>query len=247
MKSNFQNDFLGIEKRRWQLSNDMDIPVIQSKQGSVGISYQKSSWLVNAVGFYKEVDGITTQSQGFLDSIEFVRTSGKYDAIGLDFLLRKQLQKWNLWLSYGYLNSTYNFEELPEVEFRSNFDTTHSLTSGITFSTSKLNLALGANWRTGKPFTPAADGNEIVDGGINYGAANSDELDDYLRLDFSAIYTTKIGNKTSLRTGISIWNLLNRENPINTFFRVNQQNNAQQILQESLGITPNASIKLMFN
>ncbi|MAU25917.1 MAG: TonB-dependent receptor [Muricauda sp.] len=244
---NFQNDFLGIEKRRWQLSNDMDIPVIQSKQGSVGISYQKSSWLVNAVGFYKEVDGITTQSQGFLDSFEFVRTSGKYDAIGLDFLLRKQLQKWSLWLSYGYLNSTYNFEELPEVEFRSNFDTTHSLTSGITFSTSKLNLALGANWRTGKPFTPTADGNEIVDGGINYGAANSDELDDYLRLDFSAIYTTKIGNKTSLRTGISIWNLLNRENPINTFFRVNQQNNAQQILQESLGITPNASVKLMFN
>lgn len=244
---NFQNDFLGIEKRRWQLSNDMDIPVIQSKQGSVGISYQKSSWLINAVGFFKEVDGITTQSQGFLDSFEFVRTSGKYDAFGLDFLLRKQLQKWNLWLSYGYLNSTYNFEELTEVEFRSNFDISHALSSGITFSTSKLNLAVGANWRTGRPFTPTAMGNEIVNGDINYGEANSDELDDYLRLDFSANYTTKIGNKTSLSTGISIWNLLNRENPINTFFRVNQQNETQQVLQESLGITPNASLKLLFN
>ncbi|WP_223826737.1 carboxypeptidase-like regulatory domain-containing protein [Flagellimonas sp. S3867] len=244
---NFQNDFLGVEKRRWQLSNNLDIPVIQSKQGSLGLSYQESGWLVNAVGFYKEVNGIITQSQGFLDSFEFVRTSGKYDAFGLDFLLRKQLQKWNLWLSYGYLNSTYNFEELTEVEFRSNFDTTHSLTSGITFSTSKLNLALGANWRTGKPFTPTVAGDEIVNGDINYWKANSDELDDYLRLDFSAIYKAKIGKKTSLRTGISIWNLLNRANPINTFFRVNPQNDAQQILQQSLGITPNASLRLLFN
>ena len=244
---NFQNDFLGIEKRRWQLSNDRDIPVIQSKQGSLGLSYQESGWLVNAVGFYKEVEGITTQSQGFLDSFEFVRTSGKYDALGIDFLLQKQLQKLNVWASYGYLKSTYDFEELPETGFRSNFDITHSLSSGITFSSPKLNLAVGGNWRTGKPFTPPLANDEVRDGDINYDQANSSELDDYLRLDFSVIYKTKIGNKTSLRTGISIWNLLNRENPINTFYRVNQQNEAQQILQESLGITPNASLKLLFD
>jgi hypothetical protein len=244
---NFQNDFLGVEKRRWQLSNDMDIPVIQSRQGSLGLSYQKSSWLINAVGFYKKVEGITTQSQGFLDDNEFIRTSGNYDVYGIDFLLRRQLQKWNVWASYGYLNSTYNFEELPEMEFRSNFDITHSLSSGITFSTPKLNLAVGGNWRTGKPFTPTLANNEVTDGDINYAQVNSSELDDYLRLDFSVIYKTKFGNKTSLRTGISIWNLLNRENPINTFYRVNQQNEAQQILQESLGITPNASLKILFN
>lgn len=244
---NFQNDFLGIEKRRWQLSNDRDIPVIQSKQGSIGLSYQDSGWLINAVGFYKEVEGITTQSQGFLDSFEFVRTSGKYDALGIDFLLRKQVQKWNLWASYGYLKSTYDFEELPETGFRSNFDITHSITAGITYSASKLNLALGTNWRTGKPFTPPAIGNEIVGGDIDYDQANSNELGDYLRLDFSVIYKVKIGNKTSLRTGISVWNLLNRENPINTFYRVNQQNEAQQIFQESLGITPNASVRLLFD
>ena len=52
----------------------MDIPVIQSKQGSVGISYQKSSWLVNAVGFYKEVDGITTnqESSGLQELINII-------------------------------------------------------------------------------------------------------------------------------------------------------------------------------
>ncbi len=38
---NFQNDFLGLEKRRWQLSNDNTIPVLTSKQASVGISFNK--------------------------------------------------------------------------------------------------------------------------------------------------------------------------------------------------------------
>ncbi|WP_367176917.1 TonB-dependent receptor plug domain-containing protein, partial [uncultured Eudoraea sp.] len=244
---NFQSDFLGLEKRRWQLSNDADIPVIQSKQGSLGLSYEQYNWLVHAVGFLKEVNGITTQSQGFLDRYEFVRTSGKYDAFGMDFLLRKQIQNWNIWLSYGYLNSKYHFEELPEPEFRSNFDITHSISSGVTFSTNKLQMAAGVNWRTGKPFTPPVPGNEIADGEINYDAVNSDQLDDYLRLDISAIYTTQLSNNTDLQAGISIWNLLNKENIINTFFRVDNLGNSQQVIQTSLGITPNATIKFLFN
>ncbi len=43
---NFQNDFLGIEKRRWQLSNNEDIPVITSKQISLGTSFSRNGWLV---------------------------------------------------------------------------------------------------------------------------------------------------------------------------------------------------------
>jgi hypothetical protein len=244
---NFQSDFLGLEKRRWQLSNDADIPIIQSKQGSVGLSYERLNWLVHAVGFVKEVKGITTQSQGFLDQYEFVRTSGQYDAYGMDFLLRKQIRDWNIWLSYGYLNSQYRFEELPEPEFRSNFDITHAISSGITFSANKLQMAAGINWRTGKPFTPPVPGDEIVEGNINYTAVNSDQLNDYLRLDVSTIYTTRLSNKTDLQAGISIWNLLNRENIINTFFRLDNSGNSQQVIQTSLGITPNATIKLLFN
>ncbi|WP_297795558.1 TonB-dependent receptor [uncultured Eudoraea sp.] len=244
---NFQSDFLGLEKRRWQLSNDDDIPIIQSKQASLGLSYEQYNWLVHAVGFFKEVNGITTQSQGFQDSYEFVKTAGQYDAYGMEFLLRKQIQNWNIWLSYGYLNSKYIFEELPEPEFRSNFDIEHAVSSGLTFSTKKLLMAAGLNWRTGKPFTPTVPGNEIADGAINYDAVNSDQLDDYLRLDISTTYTTPIGNKTDLQAGISIWNLLNKKNIINTFFRLDDLDNAQQVNQNSLGITPNAILKFIFH
>ncbi|WP_222983405.1 TonB-dependent receptor plug domain-containing protein [Flagellimonas meishanensis] len=244
---NFQNDFLGIEKRRWQLSNDSEIPIVQSKQGSLGLSYKQGTWLAHVVGFLKEVEGITTQSQGFLDRYEFSRTSGKYNAQGVELLLRKQLQNWNLWLSYGYLNSEYTFEELDETTFRSNFDITHSVSSGLTLSTRTLHLAAGVNWRTGKPFTSPIDGNEVVDGEVNYDVANANALEDYLRLDVSAIYKTRLSKNTGIHAGISVWNLLNRENPINTFYRLNAQESAQQVIQQSLGITPNATLKILFD
>lgn len=78
-------------------------------------------------------------------------------------------------------------------------------------------------------------------------AANSDQLKDYLRLDVSTIYTTQLSNKTDLQAGISIWNLLNRENTINTFFRLDNLGNSQKVIQTSLGITPNATVKFLFN
>ena len=244
---NFQNDFLGIEKRRWQLSNDQDIPIIQSKQGSVGLSFKKQDWLINAVGFLKEVSGITTQSQGFLDQYEFVRSSGKYEAYGAEFLIRRQLNRWNMWMSYGYLDSQYLFENLPEPEFRSNFDITHSISSGITFSTNTLHMAVGLNWRTGRPYTEPVTGNEVVDEAINYGEVNSANLKDYFRVDISAIYRAKLSGKTRLHTGVSVWNLLDRQNTVNAFYRLANISSTQQVEQNSLGITPNLMLKLMFD
>ncbi len=244
---NFQNDFLGVEKRRWQLSNDDDIPVIQSRQGSVGLSYVRGGWLVNAVGFLKDVEGITTQSQGFTDQYEFVKSAGKYDSYGAELLLRKQLQSLNMWLSYGYLQSRYHFPELEETDFRSNFDIRHALSTGITYTAGKLHLALGGNWRTGKPFTAPDAGNGQPGDPIDYGPANAQQLEDYYRIDVSAIYRSRINNTLGIQAGISVWNVTNRVNPLNTFFRPSGLGSPQQVIQESLGITPNASVKILFN
>ena len=63
---NSQNDFLGIEKRRWQLSDNEEIPILMSKQGSFSLSYNQDGWLLDVGGYLKKVEGITTQSQGFL-------------------------------------------------------------------------------------------------------------------------------------------------------------------------------------
>lgn len=242
---NFQNDFLGIEKRRWQLSNDSDIPVIRSRQGSVGLTYNKRGWLISAEGYYKKVKGITTQSQGFQNQYEFVKTDGAYDVKGVDFIVRKQLNNFNSWLSYSYMNSDYSFNSLPENTFPSNFDIRHAITFGTNYSLEQLKVSAGLNWNSGRPKTSPVLGNEIIDGNINYGATNSDQLQDYLRLDISALYDFKLSTTTTANIGLSIWNVLDKKNSINIFYRLNN-GVVDEIEQRSLGLTPNVVFRINF-
>jgi hypothetical protein len=242
---NFQNDFLGIEKKRWQLSNDADIPVIRSKQVSFGLSYSKNRWLANIDGYYKHVNGITSQSQGFLNQYEFVKSKGNYDVYGLDFIVRKQIQNFNTWLSYSYLKSNYEFKSLSETMFPSNFDVRHTITTGAAFTLEHLKFSAGLNWHSGKPITQPIAGNEIRNNAINYEATNSSRLDDYFRVDVSALYDFKFGNKTSANLGVSIWNVLNQTNEINSFYKINNET-VIKTTQNSLGITPNAVLRINF-
>ena len=43
-----------------------------------------------AKAYYKKVDGISTQSQGFQNQYLLARTDGSYEVNGFDFLLKKQ-------------------------------------------------------------------------------------------------------------------------------------------------------------
>ncbi len=242
---NFQNDFLGIEKRRWQLSNNEDIPVIISEQASVGLSYSFKGWLVSAEAYYKNVDGITTQSQGFQNQYEFVKTTGSYEAKGLDFILRKQIKTFNTWLSYSYINSDYTFKSLSEITFPSNYNIAHAITFGTAYITKRLKISSGLNWHSGKPTTNPIVGNEIINDAVNFGTTNTEQLKEYLRVDISAIYNFKLSNTTKANLGVSIWNLLDTENEINSFYRVNN-NVVNETIQGSLGLTPNVFFRVYF-
>jgi hypothetical protein len=244
---NFQNDFLGIEKRRWQLSNDASIPILRSRQASIGLSYKQNGWLFHGVGFFKLVKGITTQSQGFLDNYEFERVSGDYEAKGFDFLFSKQVGFWNTWLTYGFLESDYTFLPLKENPFRSNFDIRHAISSGLSFANQHFKISGGLNWRTGKPYTSTVPGNEIIDGKINFAATNNARVSDYLRFDVSALHSIQVAQNADIQVGFSIWNLLNKKNDLNSYYLLTSpQEEVQQIVQYSLGITPNAIFKIKF-
>jgi hypothetical protein len=242
---NFQNDFLGVEKRRWQLSNNADIPVITSKQLSVGISYDKSGWLVSAESYFKNVEGITTQSQGFQNQYEFVKTNGSYEIIGLDFLIKKQIHKFNTWMSYSFMNNKYTFDSLETNDFPSNYDITHAITIGTSYSNKSLKISSGLNWHSGKPTTQPVLNNEILNNAVNFEAPNESRLKDYLRLDVSALYYFNLSKNTVANIGVSVWNVLDRDNEINNFYRINNAS-AEETKQRSLGITPNLLFKVRF-
>ena len=243
---NFQNDFLGIEKRRWRLSNDDDFPTMISKQVSTGLSYSDKGWLINLVGYYKNVNGITTSSQGFQNQYEFETGIGDYDAVGVDLLIRKQFKNLNTWLSYSYLSSDYTFafESLPQTSFANNLEVVNSATFGATYTTPHFLFSAGMNWHSGKPITRPLDGNEVSGNRINYGPVNEERLDDYMRVDMSAIYQFKMKGTSKVNIGVSVWNLSDKENTINTFYRVNAVGEVEEVRQNSLGITPNAVLRV---
>ena len=242
---NFQNDFLGIEKRRWQLSNNQNIPVITSKQISAGINYNSNGWLVDIDWFYKVVKGVTTQSQGFQNQYEFVKSKGKYDVKGVDVLISKRLKKFNTWLSYSLMNNRYFFNELEADYFPSNFDVTQTFTVGTAYKLNNLKLSAGLNWHSGKPTTLPILGNEIINNEVNFGATNASNLEDYMRIDFSAIYDFNLGPHTKANIGVSIWNVLDNDNQINKFYRLNNEL-IVETTQNSLGFTPNAVFRVYF-
>lgn len=246
-----QNDFLGVEKRRWVLANDEDIPILESKQISAGIHYNRNKFLISLETYLKDVEGITTRSQGFQNQYQFEDKIGSYRITGVDFLINKQFENISAWLGYSYSKNDYTFDELNAgMSFPNNADVTHALTFAGTYTYNEFKIALGVNYRTGKPFTEPDDTTPFIGDIVNYKSPNSSNLDDYIRADLSTTYTFKIGYTVDAIIGFSLWNVLDKTNIINTYYTVDQDEDGSDIVKrienQSLGITPNVSFRVNF-
>jgi hypothetical protein len=239
-------EFLGVEKRRWRLSNNSDIPLLKSKQASIGLNYKNGDWLISTDVYYKEVNGITSQSQGFLNQYKGIDAEGSYNIKGVDFLVNKNFNKVSTWLSYTYGENKYNFNDLEDVIFPNNLDITHTLTLGTSYTTNNFKISAGFNYHSGKPTTRPISGNEIVNNKINYESANSSNIKDYLRIDTSATYKFNLSKNIKAHTGISIWNAVNQENVINNYYKMSSNNTIQEVNKSALAFTPNLSFRVLF-
>ncbi|MCK8521704.1 TonB-dependent receptor plug domain-containing protein [Aquimarina sp. D1M17] len=243
-----QNDFLGIENRKWVLSNEEDIPIIKSLQGSLGLTYSHKNWLVSTDVFYKNVDGITSASQGFQNQFEFLSDHGSYTVKGLDFLINKRFKSFNTWLSYSYAENKYTFSRLFAEDFHNNIDIRNNINFAISYAIKNLKLSSGLNWHSGKPTTSPISGSEILPNGeINYENPNTNTLDDYFRWDASATYSFRLSPKTNGFIGLSLWNILDQKNVVNNYYRINPSSNeVEEIEQLGLRFTPNAVVRVNF-
>ena len=246
-----EQNFLGIEKRRWTLSDDSNLPITKSKQGSMGINYEKNNFYLGLEGFYKKVDGISTRTQGFQNQNQFNGEIGSYDVKGLEFLINKRGDNYSTWLSYTYNKNDYTFDSIVPNSFPNNLDIRHTITFAGTYNYKNLKLSLGINYRTGKPFTEPLDGDEglntsVFPSRINYKSPNSSRLDDYFRADASAIYKFNLSRSVKANAGISLINMTNRKNSLNKYYRVNEDDEIETVESISLGITPNVSFRVSF-
>ncbi len=240
-----QEDFLGIEKRRWVLANDNDIPLITSKQASLGVFYKKNDLLISGEFYLKNVNDISARSQGFQNQFQFVNDIGNFTVKGFDFLINKRFQNFNTWISYSYNVNNYDFASLNNAEsFPNNVDVRSVINIAANYTYNDIKLALGLNWHTGRPYTKPLQSDNSIIRTINYDNPNSSRLDDYLRFDASLQYQFKIGS-TRASSGVSVWSVLDKRNILNTYFDLDN-NQINQVENTSLRITPNVSFRLYF-
>lgn len=241
-----QQDFLGIEKRRWVVSNNGDVPIIKSNQISFGFTFKKNKWLLSIDNFYKKVTGISSQNQSFQNQLEFLKINGGYTVFGSEILIQKQISNITTWLTYAFTNNEYNFPDFTPSKIPNNFEIKHQINMGIIYDYKKLKMALGGRWFTGKPYTLPL--NETVNNGqIEYASPNSSRLNDYFQINFSLGYTLELSKNSKMQFGASVQNILNSKNSINQNYRFNQNTTKiEQINTYSLERTPNAFLRLNF-
>ena len=249
-----QSDFLGIEKRRWILADDEDVPIKMSQQVSLGFLYNKKGWFINLEGFHKRVEDITSKSQGFQNQFQFSSTVGSYRVSGLEFIINKKINNFSTWVSYGFSKNDYEFENLTPSDFPNNLDIRHTVNVASAYEWNKFKFALGLNWRSGKPFTlPKEDAPYLIGDGfllIDFDSPNEERLPDYLRLDFSAEYLWDISSAVDLKLNLALLNVTNQDNTLNIRYALEDpqsfDSEINRIEERSLGFTPNISVQLLF-
>lgn len=246
----FQQDFLGIEKRRWILANGEDIPVQQSRQASFGMTYRRNRWLVSLDNFYKDVEGISSKSQGFTNQYEFVNTAGSYRVLGSELLVQKSFTKFYSWISYSFNDNRYDFDDLVPGDFPNNFTISHSVSWAGIYEWRLLRIALGAKWHTGAPYTIPV-GYTInanpAQSSVLYGEPNAQHLDDFFQLNLSASHKWDLGERTTVSANLSLWNLLDTKNKISQYYRINPSANLPESVETyALGFTPNMGLRINF-
>lgn len=247
-----QEDFLGVENRRWILANNENFPVIRSRQASAGLDFRSGGWYIDMEAYYKEVEGISTSNQGFQDQNEFRRVAGSYIAKGVELLVNKKFRNFHTYFSYTLASSQYRFEELEPQEFPNNFDIPHSASLAVNYTYNRLKFSVGGKWRSGRPFTTPVAGNETRREGnrtvVNFNDPNSNRLPHFFRLDASSSYTFFLAEKVRAQFNLGFLNLLNRENVINSYYKVNTEDDSKavRIDNTSLRFTPNALFRVEF-
>ncbi len=240
-----QQDFLGIEKRRWQLSNGEDLPLIKSQQISLGLSYNKNDLLISLEGYYKNVENISARSQGFQNQFQFSNDIGSFTITGIDFLINKRFNNLSTWFSYTLSNNDYIFENLnSSSKFPNVVDLTHVANLSLNYNHKNLKVGLAVNWHSGRPYTSPSE-NQENNNIIAYDRPNNARLDDYFRTDISAIYNFKISDKIKAEAGASIWNLFNQNNIINRYYTLDN-GTINEIDNKALDFTPNLSFRVKF-
>jgi hypothetical protein len=173
--------------------------------------------------YYKDLYNQLDYSESFTQRIntevenEFV--SGKGQAYGAEFFVRKNKGALTGWISYTLSRSIRNFDDIKGNVYPTRFDRLHNLSVVASYDYKRWNFSTTFVYGTGAPFTPIKSiyilGFTPV---TEFGLRNSARLPDYHRLDLSVSYRLNKKIRPFESTLIfSAYNVYNRQNVFFTY------------------------------
>ena len=258
----YRNNGIGLENNIWATANNA-IPILNSKQFSVGFLYQKNGWNLDVDIYKKKVKGITLMTDDIANSTPNNQVpfyiSGESDISGLELLLKKRFGNYRSWISYSYSKTNQQYKELNNGNSFSGINSIpHSFTWSHTYKMKQFEFSLGWNFRSGIPYTEATGTFTDLNNNlrVSYGTVNAQRLPNYQKFDFSSTYKFNFSKKKNIqgKIGLSLMNVLNEKNILDRTYELKIVNSPGNIEEQklvktdrlSLGFTPNVVFRLTF-
>lgn len=257
--------YFWINQPIWVIANGNEVPAITSLQATAGFKYDKKGWLIDVEAYRKINYDLTSRNTSFLEADQQFFVYGNAFTTGLDLLVKKRWRKVRTWASYTLSSTNYEFEEFNPERFPAPLDQRHNLALTSILDLDAWHFALAWNFRSGKPFTEVVGQTDslLQDGDEPFWMVTpifdepfSSRLRDYHRVDLSVFYEliSKRHSNRKLSFGLSILNILNRENQLSRqYFREYfdldepvEDRSINQVDKVMLGRVPNFSIKLVW-
>ncbi len=215
---------------------DQYLGPIKGQQANLGFysNLYYNTYILSIEAYYKKVDNYKDYKDGaniiFSEVPEFDIIDGKLDLYGIEFMLKKNIGKFNGWINYTYSNSMVSTDNSIYSQsvnmgepYPANYDKPHSFNIVTNFKFSRR-FSLSANlvYSTGRPITYPVGlyyQNRIQI--PYYTTRNKYRVPDYFRVDISARFEGSLKrNKIAHGTWIfSVYNLTGRNNAYSVFFK----------------------------
>ncbi|TVZ56332.1 TonB-dependent receptor-like protein [Lutibacter sp. Hel_I_33_5] len=218
----------------WKLS-DKNIKPQRAQQASLGFykNFKENQYELSLEGYYKTFNDILDYKVGaqllLNESLETEVLQGKGKSYGIEFLIKKNKERWNGWLGYTYsrtflkLDSQFAEERVNNGNyFPANYDKPHDFSAVINYKlTKRFSFSANFAYQTGRPITYPVGVYEF--GGSQFTVfsdRNEFRIPDYYRLDlgFNFEGNHKVKKLYHSFWNLSIYNVLGRNNPYSVFF-----------------------------
>ncbi|MEE9373622.1 MAG: TonB-dependent receptor plug domain-containing protein [Saprospiraceae bacterium] len=207
-----------IENKIWILNSSMDTEILTSDKFSGGIIYKNRGWMMDVEGYINNSSGLNGVSTSTLSEFTF-GAEIESKTIGVDILIKKRWNKYQLWVNYTLSKNTYFLDEFAPISFPASNDRLHNLSLVQNWEIGNWNLSSTLSYRSGLPYSIPlgveefeVEGAQETYSNIIFGNFNNGRLKVYTRFDINISRNFNFSKRLSGEFSFSLLNVFNTQN-----------------------------------